>query len=136
MSISFQEELTKLSAECKRHIRAGKIDLYSSGLKEIAKLLVREERFLDALKVMIPAFYIDLSGFGRAPYLDGWLCQMLSAAVINAGIERQELVGLYLELIHADFVPNHTMSVKDSLYLFQLCVDQKTAQAQYVLSQI
>lgn len=134
--MSFHEEFSKLSAECRSYIRAGKIDQYSSGLKKIAKLLVREERYSDALKVMIPAFYIDLSGFGRAPYLDGWLCQTIPIAVIDAGIEKQELVRLYFELIQPDFVPKHTMSVKDSFYLFQLCVDQKAEQAEYILSQI
>lgn len=133
---SFDNAFAELSAECRRHIREGHIDLYSATLKEMAGLLEKDGRFTDELRVLISSFYIDLSGFGRAPYIDNSVPAMLQTAISYSGIEKRELCELYLELIQPDMIPKHTMSVSESLYIFQLCLDNKVEQAEYVLSRI
>lgn len=136
MDISFDKAFAELSAKCRRFIREGHIDLYSAALKEMAGLLEKDGRFVDELKILISSFYIDLSGFGRAPYIDKVVPTMLQTAISNSGMEKRELCELYLELIQPDMIPKHTMSVSESLYVFQLCIDNKVEQAEYLLSRI
>lgn len=136
MDTSFDRSFTELSAACRRHIRAGHIDLYSLTLKEMAKLLERDGRFVDELKLLIPAFYIDLSGLGRSPYVDSSVPAMLQTAVSGSGIDGEKLSELYFELIQPDMISKHTMSVSESWYLFRLCIENKVEQAEYILSRI
>lgn len=136
MGTSFDNSFAELSERCHRHIRAGHIDLYSATLKEMASLLEKDGRFMDEFKILIPAFYIDLSGFGRAPYIDSSVPVMLQSAISNSGIDKQKLYELYSELIHTDMVSKHAMTVSESLYIFKLCIENKVEQAEYILSRI
>lgn len=136
METSFDNAFAELSAECRRHIREGQIDLYSATLKEMARLLEKDGRFMDELKILIPSFYIDLSGFGRAPYIDNTVPAMLQTAILNSGIEKQKLCEFYFDLIHPDMISKHAMSISESFYIFRLCIDNKVEQAEYVLSKI
>jgi len=136
LDTTFDKSFADLSAKCRRYIREGHIALYSDTLKEMAGLLEENGRFLDELRILILSFYIDLSGFGRAPYIDKSLPAMLQTAIYNSGLERHELCELYLKVIQPDVVSKHTMSVSESLYVFQLCIDNKVEQAEYLLSRI
>lgn len=136
METSFDHEFARLTSKCRQHIRAGQTDFYSMTLKEMAKLLEQNGRYLDELKILIPSFYIDLSGVGRAPYIDKNVPSMLRTAIINSGIDERQMRDLYSELIYPDLVPKHTMSIGESYYLFRLCVEDKVEQAEYVLSRI
>lgn len=136
MGTTFDNAFAELSVECRRHIRAGHIDLYSATLKEMARLLEKDGRYLEEFKILIPSFYIDLSGFGRAPYIDSSVPLMLQTAISNSGIDKQKLRELYLELIPPDMVSKHAMTVQESLYIFQLCIENKVEQAEFILSRI
>ena len=136
METSFNDAFAKLSEECRCHIRAGQIDLYSATLKQMAKLLEADGRYLDELKILISSFYIDLSGFGRASYIDRSVPAMLQTAMTNSGIENQQLCEMYVDLIRPDMIPKHAMSISESLYLFRLCIDNKVEQAEYILLRI
>lgn len=136
MSTIFEQEFAKLSDECRKLIRTGHIDQYSLGLKQMAKLLADHGRSIDAFKFLISAFYIDLSGLGRAPYIDKMLSAILQELLIECKLTKEQITELYFDLIYPDMVSKHPMSVQESFYLFQLCMDNKTEQAEYVLSRI
>lgn len=68
--MTFREELNELILKGKNYIRTGQISMYSCTLKEMADLLRRSGRTLDQLRVLVLAFYIDLSGFSRSPFID------------------------------------------------------------------
>ena len=136
METDFSDKFAQLTTECRRHLRMGQINLYSKKLKDIAKLFEENEYYKDELKILVSVFYIDLSGLGRAPYIDAEIISMLNTVKTMSNLEKEDLIEFYNELIYPDMIPKHTMSVRESLYLFQLCLDGKVEQAEYVLARI
>ena len=134
--MTFEEELTALSLKCKSFIRAGQISMYSSALKEMADLFRRNDRFTEQLRLLLISFYIDLSGFGRASFIDHGLVEQLQTAMQFNSIDMQELERLFFEWIQPDLVSKHALGVKDSWYLLRLCVEGKVEQADYILTKI
>ncbi len=134
--MSFEKEFSELKIRCRHHIRSGQTDAYSACLKEIAGLFEREGRFADEFKFLIPAFYIDLSGIGRAPYIDKAVLTLIDKAISGSGFDLDKLSQLYSEIICPDMIPEHKMSIDESFYLFRLCVEQKVAQAEYILEKL
>ena len=134
--MTFEEELTLLSAKCKNYIRTGRISMYSAALKEIADLFYRNDRIKDQLKALVISFYIDLSGFGCAPIIDRHTVEQLRTSLHCNCIDEVELERLYFEWIQPDMIMQHTLGVKDSWYLLRLCAQGKTDQADYILSKI
>jgi len=130
------DKLEELSARCRAHIRNGQIAHYAADLKEIASLFGQEKRFRDQLKMLFLAFYIDLSGFGRAPYIDRAVAEQMCVAAVGAEMKRDELERFFFEVIPPDMVAQHPFSVRDSWYLANLCLDGKADQADYILSKV
>ena len=136
MQKDFEAHLAELFAHCRQHIRSGQIALYAQDLKEMAALFGCEKRYLDQLKMLFLAFYIDLSGLGKAPYIDRYSAEHLREAAAGAGMDRTQLEHFFLDLIDSGMVVQHPLSVKESWYLLNLCLDGKVDQAQYVLSKV
>lgn len=134
--MAFEEELIVLTSKCRSYIRAGQIDRYSETLKEMASLFLRERCFLDQMKMLTLSFYIDLSGFGRAAYIDHTVINMLQEALDADKVDIKELEQNYFAWIQPDMIAQHTMSVKDSWYLLRLCLEGKTDQAEWALAKI
>lgn len=118
-------EFTRLSRECQRHLQAGQLDWYSFDLKSMAKLLDRERKYVDKAKVLMIAFYIDLSGIGHPPFVDRAVICSLKAAIRQSGMDEYQVKGLYLDSVRSDTTPRHIMTVSDSLYLLELSLDDR-----------
>lgn len=134
--MTWEEKLAELSARCRTHIRGGQIAQYAVDLKQIADLFRAQERFCDQLKMLFLAFYIDLSGLGRAPYIDRAVAEQMCAAATGAGMKRDTLEQLFAAVISPDMVMQHPFSVRDSWYLANLCLDGQVEQADYILSKV
>lgn len=134
--MTFEEELTALSIKGKKYIRSGQISMYSSTLKEMADLFHRNNRIKDELKVLVISFYIDLSGFSRASFIDHALIEQLQSAMQLASIDIKELECSYFVWIQPDMMSQHALGVKDSWYLLRLCAEGKVVQADYILTKI
>lgn len=134
--MTFDEELTALSSKCKNYIRTGQIIMYSSALKEMAELFRRNGYAKNQLRVLVISFYIDLSGFSRASFIDRGLVQQVQTAMQLNSIDVRELEQSFFEWIQADMISKHALGVKDSWYLLRLCVEGKVDQADYILTRI
>lgn len=134
--MTFEEEFNELSLRCRSYIRSGQISMYSETLKEMAELFRKNDRVNDQLKMLVISFYIDLSGFGRASFIDRELVNRIKTAMNLNEVELQELEQMYFNWIQPDMISQHALSVKDSWYLMRLCVDGKVEQADYILSKI
>ena len=134
--MTFDEEFALLSAKCKSFIRAGHISTYSCTLKEMAELFRKNDRVYDQLRVLVVSFYIDLSGFGCASFIDRNLVEQLQTAIQLAFIDIAALERSYYEWIDSDMMPQHALGRKDCWYLLRLCAEGKIEQADYILTKI
>lgn len=134
--MSFKDELNALSIKCKNYIRSGQISMYSSTLKEMADLFRKNSYFKDQLRVLIHSFYIDLSGFGRASFIDQNLVKALQMTLNEQSIDINTLEKLFFEWVQPDMIPQHAFGLKDCWYLMRLCAQGKTEQAEYILTRI
>lgn len=134
--MTFEEELAVLTSKCRSHIRAGQIDQYSGSLKELASLFLREGHSSNQIKMLVLSFYIDLSGFGRAAYIDHNVIKQLQEALALNEMDIKELEQSYFSWVQPGMITQHTVSVKDSWYLLRLCLDGKTDQAEWALAKI
>lgn len=134
MNLTNNEEFARLSGECRRHLRAGMLDWFAFDLKEMGALLGKEGRYQDKLKVLMLAFYIDLSGACQPAFIDHSLTVSLTSAATESGLESYQIDELYMETVREDVTPRHVMTVKDSLYLLQLCIAGKREEAEKLLA--
>ncbi|MBR3972881.1 MAG: hypothetical protein IKJ99_02875 [Oscillospiraceae bacterium] len=126
-------EYTRLSRECQRHLRAGRLDWYSFDLKSMAKILSMEGKYVDKAKVLMIAFYIDLSGVGHPPFVDRAAVISLKTAIRQSGMDEYQVKELYLESVRSDTTPRHIMTVSDSLYLMELSLDDREYEVGAIL---
>ena len=134
--MTFQDELHELTAKGKNFIRTGQISMYSCTLKEMADLFRRNDCTEEQLRVLVLAFYIDLSGFGRASFIDHGVVERLLTAMQYRNIDIAELERSYFEWIRSDMISQHALGLKDCWYLLRLCMEGKTEQAEYILTKI
>ena len=134
--MTFDEKLTTLTNKCKSYIRTGQISMYSSTLKEMAILFRENEYTKDQLRVLILSFYIDLSGFSRASFIDRSLIQQLQTTLQENSIDVDVLEKMFFEWVHSDIIPQHALGLKDCWYLLRLCAEDKIEQAEYILTRI
>ena len=107
------------------HMKTGALDWYSYDMKHMATLFDRERRYTDKAKVLMVAFYIDLSGVNHPPFVDRALICMMKSAISKSGMDVYMLRELYLDVVRKDITPHHIMSVGDSLYLLELSLEDK-----------
>lgn len=113
-------EFTRLSRECQRHLRSGQMDWYSFDLKSMAAVLDRERKYVDKAKVLMIAFYVDLSGIGHVPFIDRALIRSMKETIQKSGMDEYQVKELYLDSVRYDTTPRHIMTVSDSLHLMEL----------------
>ena len=113
-------EFTRLSRECQRHLRAGHLDWYSFDLKSMAKILSTEGKYVDKAKVLMVAFYVDLSGVGHYPFVDRAVVISLGSAIKKSGMDKYQVRELFLEAVRSDTTPRHIMLVSDALHIMEL----------------
>ena len=126
-------EFTRLSRESQRHLRAGRLDWYSFDLKSMANVLDLEQKYIDKTKVLMVAFYVDLSGVGHPPFVDRAVVTSLKAAIRQSGMDEYQVKGLYLEEVRADTTPRHIMTVSDSLYIMELALSDREYEVGAIL---
>ena len=134
MPATHDEEFKRLSALCRMHLKAGMLDWYAFDLKSMAALLGREGKHIDKLKVLMVAFYIDLSGVGMAPFIDDALVASLEEAAHQSGLNKHQIDELYLEAVRADTTPSHVMTVSDSRYILELSLSGRKDEADEILT--
>ena len=134
MQTSNNDEFARLSAECRRHLKAGMLDWYAFDLKSMGALLGNEGKYTDKLKVLMLAFYIDLSGVSQKPFIDRALLASITRAAVRSGLTKHQIDELYMDTVQSDTTPSHIMTVKDSLYLLELCLNGKETEADNRLS--
>lgn len=134
MQTSNNDEFTRLSAECRRHLKAGMLDWFAFDLKSMGALLGKEGKYTDKLKVLMLAFYIDLSGVSQKPFIDRALLASITRAAVRSGLDKHQIDELYMDTVRADTTPSHVMTVKDSLYLLELCLNGKEVEADNLLA--
>ena len=105
------------------HMKTGSLDWYSYDMKHMATLFDREQRYTDKAKVLMVAFYIDLSGVNHPPFIDRALILMMKNAIKKSGMDMYSIRELYMDVVRKDITPRHIMSVGDSLYLLELSLE-------------
>lgn len=123
------EEFAIASAESRRHLKAGMLDRYAFDLRIMGSILRKEGRYKDELKVLMLAFYIELDGALREPYIDLALVAMIMKAAMCSGLDKYQINELYMDTVRADATPNHIMTVNDSMYLIELCLTGREEEA-------
>lgn len=126
-------DFSELSADCRRHLKAGRLDLFSCDLKIMGDVLCREGKRADELKVLMLAFYIDLSGTSQKPFIDKASVGHIKSAVVQLKFDEHQIRELYMDTARADATPCHIMTVSDSLYLLELCISGRNTEANAIL---
>lgn len=127
-------DFSELSADCRRHLKAGRLDLFSCDLKIMGDVLCREGKRTDELKVLMLAFYIDLSGAYQEPFIDKVSMAHIRSTVSQSKLDEHQIRELYMDTARADATPRHAMTVSDSLYLLELCIAGRDAEADAILA--
>lgn len=121
------------AARYNRHLREGGLDSCGEDLHLMAAALREEGRRHDELKALMLSFYCDLSGVGSEPSVNRDAAKRAAETVAECGIDRYEMAQLYVDTIRQDTVPAPIMSVKDSLYIFEVCMDGGFDEAKAIL---
>lgn len=58
---------------------------------------------------------------------------MARDAYIASGMEHYEMMQLYLDIIDSRRTPRHIMGVHDSLFLFDLCMENRIDEAERII---
>lgn len=134
MEMTNNDDFARVSAECRRHLKAGMLDWYAFDLKSMGAILGREEKHTDKLKVLMLAFYIDLSGVSKKPFIDRALLASITNAALHSGLDKHQIDELYMDTVRSDVTPRHIMTVKDSLYLLELCLAGREIEAEELIA--
>lgn len=129
-------EFSRLSALTRKHLQKGSLEWYSFDMKCMAKVYDSEERYIDKAKVLMIAFYIDLSGVGQAPFVDWAAICSLKAAIERSDMDEYQVRELYRDVVRADTTPRHIMSVSDSLYLLELSLFDRESEVTAIIDDL
>lgn len=121
------------AARYNRHLQSGQLGCCGEDLYLMAAALRQEGASKDELKALMLSFYFDLSGTGSGPAVNRNTARRAKEAVTAASIGTHEMEELYLDTIRKDTVPAPIMSVRDSLYIFELCLDGRHDEAEEIL---
>lgn len=134
MEMTNNEDFARVSAESRRHLKAGMLDWYAFDLKNMGAILGKEGKYTDKLKVLMLAFYIDLSGASQEPFIDRALLASITKAAVRSGLDKHQIDELYMDTVRPDTTPGHIMTVKDSLYLLELCLAGRENEADDIVA--
>lgn len=127
-------EYARLSAESRKHLQAGYLDWYSFDLKAMANLLDREGKYVDEVKLLMVAFYIDLSGDRVRSYIDNDLAFSIRKAVLKSGMSDAEIEELYRDAVRSDITSRHCLTINDTLHLLKMTILGETGEASRILA--
>ena len=125
---------SKLAAEYNGHLRGGELGKCGKDLFIMAAHLREEGHRVDELKALMLSFFFDLNGVNSGPAINRSTAKRAADAFGASGLDRHEMEELYIETIRGDTVPKPIMSVKDSLYVFEVCLDGRFDEADEILA--
>lgn len=111
------------AARYNRHLQEGELGSCGEDLYLMAAALRKEGRRNDELKALMLSFYFDLSGVGSGPAVNRNTVKRAAAAISASHARLHEMETLYLDTIRQDTVPRPIMSVRDSLCIFEMCLE-------------
>lgn len=124
----------RLAAEYNWHLRNGELGKCGKDQFLMAAALQEEGHRVDELKALMLAFFFDLNGVDSGPAINRSTSKRAVEAFTASGINRHEMEELYIDTIRQDTVPRPVMSVKDSLYVFEICLKGKFEEADAILA--
>ena len=125
---------SKLAAEYNGHLRGGELGKCGKDLFVMSTHLREEGRRVDELKALMLSFFLDLNGVSSGPAINRSTAKRAADAFGASGLGRNEMEELYTDTIRGDTVPKPIMSGKDSLYVFEVCLEGKTEEADEMLA--
>lgn len=125
---------SKLAAKYNGHLRGGDLGECGKDLFIMAAHLREEGRRVDELKALMLSFFFDLNGVNSGPAINRSTVKRAVDAFGASGLGRHEMEELYTDTIRSDTVPRPIMSVKDSLYVFEVCLEGKAEEADEMLA--
>ena len=125
---------SKLAAEYNGHLRGGELGKCGKDLFIMAAHLRVEGRRVDELKALMLSFFFDLNGVDSSPTINRSTIKRAADAFGASGLGQHEMEKLYIDTIRSDTVPKPIMSVKDSLYVFEVCLEGKIGEADETLA--
>lgn len=123
----------RISMNCRRHLKEGKLDEVALDLDEASLIFEEEGRLLDELKTLMLVFYIELSGVSCTPFINSLVLLRTENVVLRLGFDSYQVGELYMETVRSDTTPRHIMTVRDSLYLLELCLSGRKKEADSLL---
>lgn len=123
-----------LAAEYNQNLREGNLGRCGKDLFIMAAHLRKEGRRVDELKALMLSFFFDLSGVDSGPAINRSTSKRAADAFSASGIGRHEMEELYTDTIRADTVPRPIMTAKDSLYVFEVCLDGRFEEVDEILA--
>lgn len=124
----------RLAAEYNCHLRNGELGKCGKDQFLMAAAQREEGRRADELKALMLAFFFDLNGVDSGPAINRSTSKRAVEAFAASGMGRHEMEELYTDTIRQDTVPRPVMSVKDSLYVFEVCLEGKFEEADAILA--
>lgn len=112
------ERFQMLSKDSHERLRKGDLRLYSYDLREMARILDAEGKYIDEVKLLMIVFYVDLSGGDTMPFVSEVLVETLKKAMLRAALSPNDVKKLYFDTIREDITPSHRMTINDTFTLF------------------
>ena len=117
---------SRLAAEYNWHLRNGELGKCGKDQFLMAAALREEGRRVDELKALMLSFF-----FG--PAINRSTSKRAAEAFAASGMSFHEMEELYTDTIRQDTVPRPVMLVKDSLYVFEICLEGMFEEAYAIL---
>ena len=116
-----------------QHLKEGNLGRCGQDLFLMAAALREEGHRHDELKALMLSFYFDLSGVGSGPAANRNTVRRAKSAVLALSMTRHEMEELYLDTIRRDTVPKPIMTVRDSLFIFEMCLEEQFDEADGII---
>lgn len=130
MEIERLDKYEVYAAQYNQHLRDGDLGSCAKDLHLMAAVLKKEGRRRDELKALMLSFYFDLSGVGSDPSVNRDTADSALRAVSALKIRLYEIEELYLDTVRRDTVPRPIMSARDSLCIFEMCLEGRFDEAE------
>lgn len=124
---------SRLAAEYNWHLRNGELGKCGKDQFLMAAALREEGRRVGELKALMLSFFFGLNGVDSGPAINRSTSKRAAEAFAASGMSFHEMEELYTDTIRQDTVPRPVMLVKDSLYVFEICLEGMFEEADAIL---
>lgn len=123
----------RIAAEYNWHLRNGELGKCGKDQFLMAAALREEGRRVDELKALMLSFFFGLNGVDSGPAINRSTSKRAAEAFAASGMSFHEMEELYTDTIRQDTVPRPVVLVKDSLYVFEICLEGMFEEADAIL---